>query len=388
MTVALRAKRVFCDKEILQNGWVAFEGERIVSVGTEPPRGATAYDLGNVDLVPGAVDLHSDCLENLAHPRPSASLPLETAMYDLDAYVSSHGVTTNYLCIGLEDDATKHRSDKRALETEALIRELRPRLRADYAIHLRVDITRESQEIVRTFMENGAVALISYMDHTPGQGQYPDEAEWIKFYQSRWGADDATMSERLAAKREGQSRVDAMRVSVATLGREYNAIVAAHDDDSVAAVEEARRLGVNISEFPVNAEAAQAAKRFGIGVLMGAPNARRGRSHLTNLSAREALDLGVLDALASDYHPPSMFAAAYALAAEGLCDLSSAIALVTQGPARIAGLRDRGRIVPGLRADLVAIEVRGAHPVVRQTWVAGKPVLGIDFAAREVSFAS
>jgi len=388
MTVALRAKRVFCNKEILQDAWVAFDGERIVSVGNALPRGAAAYDLGNVDLVPGAVDLHSDCLENLAHPRPSASLPLTAALYDLDAYVTAHGVTTNYLCIGLEDDATKHRSDKRALETEALIREQRPHLRADYAIHLRVDITRESQDIVRTFMENGAVALVSYMDHTPGQGQYPDEADWIKNYQSRWGAGESTLAERLAAKRSGQSRVEAMRVSVATLGREFNAIVAAHDDDSAGAVEEGKRLGVDISEFPVNAEAAQAAKRLGIGVLMGAPNARRGRSHLTNLSAREALELGVLDALASDYHPPSMFGAAYALAAEGLCDLATAIGLVTQGPARIAGLRDRGRILPGLRADLVAIETRGAHPVVRQTWVAGKPALGIDFAAREVSFAS
>jgi len=388
MTTALRAKRVFCDSAIVNDAWVSFEGDQIIAVGADPVNGATAYDLGAVDLVPGAIDLHSDCLENLAHPRPSASLPLEAALYDLDAYVTAHGVTTNYLCIGLEDDATKHRSDKRATQTEALIRETRPRLRASYAIHLRVDITRDSEDIVRTFLRNGCVALVSYMDHTPGQGQYPDEAEWVKNYQARWDAGEATMLERLAAKKSGQLRADEMRKKVAALGRDFGAVIAAHDDDSVASVEQAYLLGVHISEFPVNAEAAMAAARLGIGVMMGAPNARRGRSHLTNLSARDALALGTLDALASDYHPPSMFAAAYSLAAEGACDISAAIGLVTSGPARIADLHDRGRIAPGLRADLVAIEPRGSHPVVRQTWVAGKPVLGFDLAPVEASMAT
>ncbi|MBV8584211.1 MAG: alpha-D-ribose 1-methylphosphonate 5-triphosphate diphosphatase [Candidatus Eremiobacteraeota bacterium] len=388
MIAALHAKRVFADGRILPDGWVSVDGEQIVSVTSEAPAGTMTYDLGDVDLVPGAVDLHSDCLENLAHPRPSASLPLEAALYDLDAYVTAHGVTTNYLCIGLEDDATKHRSDKRALETEALIRRVRPGLRANYAIHLRVDITRDSREIVRTFMRHGAVALISYMDHTPGQGQYPEEDDWKKHYQSRWGAGEATMEERLAAKREGQARVAEMRAMVATMGREFGAIVAAHDDDSAGAVLLARDLGVQISEFPVNAEAAMTATRHGVGVLMGAPNARRGRSHLTNLSAREALALGTLDALASDYHPPSLFAAAYALAGEDLCPLEDAIGLVTAGPARIARLEDRGRIAPGLRADLVAIERRGWHPVVRQTWVGGKPVLGVALSPLETSMAS
>lgn len=375
--ISLRARRVVTEDGILENAWVSIEGERIVAVGAAPPAGAAACDLGAVDLVPGAVDLHSDCLENIAHPRPSASLPLEGALYDLDAYVLAHGVTTNYLCIGLEDDATKHRSDARAAETEALIRRLRPLLRAEYTIHLRVDVTRESADLVREFARNGAVTMISYMDHTPGQGQYPDEADWIKNYQSRWGAAEGVLEERLAAKRSGAARTDAMRAEVAAIARSCGAIVAAHDDDSAAAVARGRELGVGISEFPVNTEAARAAVAAGMGIVMGAPNARRGRSHLTNLSAREALAAGTLDALASDYHPPSMFGAAYALAAEGLCDIGPAIALVTSGPARIAGLGDRGRIAPGLRADLVAIEPRGVHPVVRQTWVRGAPVLGL-----------
>jgi alpha-D-ribose 1-methylphosphonate 5-triphosphate diphosphatase len=385
--IALRAQRIVCSETIVEEAWVVVEGERIAGIETKPPPRARAYDLGRVDLVPGAVDLHCDCLENLAHPRPSASLPLEAALYELDSYVLMHGVTTNYLCIGLEDDATKHRSDARAIETESLVRRLRPTLRADVLVHLRVDVTRESADLVRELVEHGIVGLISYMDHTPGQGQYPDEEGWRRHYQSRWGASDEVMERRLAAKRSGRSRTDAMRAEIAEIGRRYGVIVAAHDDDCASAIERGRLLGVRISEFPVNAEAALAAARSGIGIVMGAPNARRGRSHLTNLSAREALRLGVLDALASDYHPPSMFAAAYLLAAEGLCEFTKAIALVTSGPARLAGLYDRGRIAPGMRADLAAIELRAGHPVVRQTWVRGVPVLGV-VPALEGSHAS
>jgi alpha-D-ribose 1-methylphosphonate 5-triphosphate diphosphatase len=385
--IALRARRVVCDDRSLADAWVSIDGALIAAIGDRPAAGARCYDLGDRDLVPGAVDLHSDCLENLAHPRPSAALPLESALYDFDAYVLSHGVTTNYLCIGLEDDATKHRSDKRAIETEALIRERRGGLRADYAIHLRVDVTRDSNDLVRELVGNGVVGLLSYMDHTPGQGQYPDEADWLEHYQSRWGAGSDVLAERLAAKRSGQTRTDAMRAELAAIGHAAGIPVAAHDDDSVGAVRRGEALGVRISEFPVNAQAARAAAAAGIGIVMGAPNARRGRSHLTNLSAREALALGTLDALASDYHPPSVFAAAYMLAAEQLCSFEAAIALVSSGPARVVGLTDRGRIAPGMRADLVAIEARGVHPVVRQTWVAGVPVLGLDRDALEVAIA-
>ncbi len=103
--------------------------------------------------------------------------------------------------------------------------------------------------------------------------------------------------------------------------------------------------------------------------------------------AREALAAGLLTGLASDYHPPSLLAAAYQVADAGLCSWAEGMGLCTSGPAGMAGLDDRGRIAPRLRADLVAVGrlsgpgVRGCspggQPVVRQTWVDGRPVLGL-----------
>jgi len=65
---------------------------------------------------------------------------------------------------------------------------------------------------------------------------------------------------------------------------------------------------------------------------------------------------GLVTALASDYHPPSLARAAFALADAGTCDLAAAWALVSRGPAQMLGLEDRGALCPGLRADLTVVE--------------------------------
>ena len=59
----------------------------------------------------------------------------------------------------------------------------------------------------------------------------------------------------------------------------------------------------------------------------------------------------------------------------GICgDWPRAMACVTATPAAAAGLSDRGRLVPGLRADLIRFRLLGATPALRQTWVRGERV--------------
>lgn len=380
--IALRARRVLVDGIAREGWWVSIAGERIADVGPEPARGARQIDLGEVDLVPGFIDLHSDCLDKLVHPRPTANLPLEAALFELDAMLVAHGITTNFLCIAFEEDARKHRSEEHGVAIASALGAVHASLRCDNKIHVRVDVCGDVIGTARRVASSGHVWLMSYMDHTPGTGQYPDLQVWREQYISVARATEEEIDQKLALRRERQQMGDVMRERVAQIVSDNGLVLASHDDDSVAAVARAVRLGAKISEFPVNAVAARACVEAGLGTVMGAPNARRGRSHVTNLSAREAIAEGWLDALASDFHPPSLLAAVYQLAAEDVCSWPQAVALVTSGPARIAQLHDRGRIEAGLRADLTAIDPTLVHPVVRQTWVAGVPVLG---AMRETS---
>jgi alpha-D-ribose 1-methylphosphonate 5-triphosphate diphosphatase len=352
--------------------WVSIEGDTIAAVGPEPL--GEPVDLGPVDLLPGLVDLHVDTLAKKVFPRPSTELPLEAGLIDFDLEAVAYGITTPFLCVAFEEDSTKHRSvaqARRIVETAAaLVKELV----TDVRLHLRVDVTGEQTSATAVEMAAaypGLVGLVSYMDHTPGQGQYPDEASWRVSYGSSDGVSAIELDRRLAAKLAGANRTDEGRRMLADVARRYGCALAAHDDDSAEAVAHGKRLGARISEFPVNREAAEAAHTTGLGTVMGAPNARRGRSHLTNLSARDALDAGCLDALASDYHPPSMLAAVYQLA--DTFGWEESVALVTSGPARLAGLADRGRIEVGRRADLIAVSP-GDCPTVRATWIRGREV--------------
>ncbi|EPX76329.1 amidohydrolase 3 [Salipiger mucosus DSM 16094] len=91
-------------------------------------------------------------------------------------------------------------------------------------------------------------------------------------------------------------------------------------------------------------------------MVLGAPNVVRGASHAGNVAAAELVAEGLCDALASDYHYPAPARAAWRCVELGLLDEAQAWALVSERPARLLGLTDRGRLVPGQRADLVVME--------------------------------
>jgi len=111
--------------------------------------------------------------------------------------------------------------------------------------------------------------------------------------------------------------------------------------------------------------------------VMGAPNLVRGGSLWDNLSARDAIEAGVLDALCSDYHPASLLAAPFVDTGESL---STRVNRVTRNPADIAGLHDRGRIEIGARADLVVVDPTPT-PTVERAFVAGSEVIRTDQGA-------
>jgi alpha-D-ribose 1-methylphosphonate 5-triphosphate diphosphatase len=60
---------------------------------------------------------------------------------------------------------------------------------------------------------------------------------------------------------------------------------------------------------------------------------------------------------------------------EDASSLPRALAMVTSTPARTVGLDDRGRIMTGLRADLVRIQRMEGVPVVRSVWREGQRVV-------------
>ena len=121
--------------------------------------------------------------------------------------------------------------------------------------------------------------------------------------------------------------------------------LASHDDRTEEEIAENAADGIRISEFPVTMAAARAAKAAGMDVIAGAPNIVRGGSHSGNVAAADLLASEAVDAFASDY-VPTAWSRRRSCAPIGI-GLPRAIAMVSEQPARLAGLTDRGRIAPG-----------------------------------------
>ncbi|MDF2714412.1 MAG: alpha-D-ribose 1-methylphosphonate 5-triphosphate diphosphatase, partial [Paenibacillus sp.] len=115
-------------------------------------------------------------------------------------------------------------------------------------------------------------------------------------------------------------------------------------------------------------------------------NVMLGRSHSNNLSAREAIDAGVVDMLCSDYYPPAMLQAVFSLHRQGM-GLPEAVNLVSLGPAKALGIdRDYGSIAPGKAADLLLVRAEEGRPVIETVLVGGHPVCRMAYRHAETAW--
>jgi alpha-D-ribose 1-methylphosphonate 5-triphosphate diphosphatase len=338
-----------------------------------------AVDLEGDFLAPGLIECHTDNLERHFLPRPNVIWPNGlAAALGHDSQMAAAGVTTVYdaVSVGFYDSRTQFRKTLFRTMIDAVRTGVRENLfRLDHRIHLRCELSDPGliQEL-ETDLDLPLVKLASLMDHTPGQRQWHNTHLYREFRRKKnsqvWT--DEEFDEYLAGRRDDQTKfVVPGRAAIGALGRARNIRIASHDDTTVADVEESYADGIAISEFPTTLEAARRAREFGMQIVMGAPNVVLGRSHSGNASAASLADVGLLDLLTSDYVPASLLHAPFILADRGM-PLHEAVAKVTANPADSIGMADRGRLKPGLRADLLRVRLVGGQPVIRGTWVAGR----------------
>lgn len=373
MTMILTNAQVVTPRGVLSGTVLVVDG-RIAEVQPGRTNAPAARDLEGDYLLPGAVDLHTDNLERHAWPRPNAPWPSRQALLIHDAQCAAAGVTTVFDALKCGDDGSRpYRNavfrnavaDLRALGGEGL-------LRSDHFLHLRCELLAgEMLGMVRDVIDDAQVRLMSLTDHGPGVGQFASR----EAYHARWGReglDPATIDRRMEeqlARRTMLREPNAQALLQLAAGRPI--VLASHDDRSEGEVAANHAAGIAVSEFPVTEEAARAAKALGMQVVAGAPNIVRGGSHSGNVSAVALLGLGAVDVLASDYVPSSLIAAAFRCVNDGDCSLPEAVALVSEHPARLVGLSDRGSLQPGKRADMVRVRLHDGVAVVRETWKAG-----------------
>lgn len=377
ITAFCNARLVMPDREM--TGTLSVRDGLIAALDATPAAPPGAVDLEGDYLLPGLVDLHTDNLENHYQPRPKVYWDPVAAAVNHDGEVAVSGITTVFdaLCLGLTEKGELRASHLRPLVGGIAGARAAGMLRADHRIHLRCEVIGPRVlDQLATFDDDPLVGLVSVMDHAPGQRQTADVDVWYRLRREVDGMSDAEAKadfERLtAASRELGPR---QRRAVAGWARDRRLGLASHDDQTAGHVAESADIGCTIAEFPTTIEAARASRELGLSVMMGGPNLVRGRSSYGNVTARDLAAAGLLDIVSSDYVPASMLHAAFVLARSVPgWDLPRAVATVTAAPAACAGLADRGRLAPGLRADLVRVREVDGRPVVRGVWAAGERV--------------
>lgn len=341
---------------------------------------SNGYDLDGDYLIPGLVELHTDNLEKHYEPRRRVYWDPIAAAVNHDAVIATSGITTVYdaLCLGLTENGELRSEHLRPMVDGILAARSAGMFRADHRLHLRCEVIGETvlDQLAGFEGDDGLIGIISLMDHAPGQRQTANVEYWRQYTRATVGLSDAEMDAEFDRLRSASDTIGPrQRQTIAAWAQARGQVLASHDDETVAHVEESRDLGCTIAEFPTTKAAADASRQHGLSILMGAPNLVRGKSTSGNVTALELASRDLLDIISSDYVPASLIPAAFKLVetVDGW-DLPRAIATMTDTPARVAGLQDRGRIEVGLRADLAQVRLVDGHPVVRGVWREGSRV--------------
>jgi alpha-D-ribose 1-methylphosphonate 5-triphosphate diphosphatase len=374
--LALTNARIVLDDGVIHGTLIARNGLiRLVDEGsTQAPN---AIDCEGDYVIPGLIELHTDNLEKHLMPRAGVIWPSIPAVLTHDAQVVAAGITTVFdaLSVGDVEEESVRIDTLRSTYDAILQGQDTGALRADHWIHLRCELAYPRLlETLEPLMDHGSVRLVSLMDHTPGQRQYRDLAQYRKYYSKNhmtWSEEEfaAVVQRRTELQAQYSARHES---AVLTMIHGRNVVLASHDDTDAQQVQHAQRIGVTISEFPTTQEAADAAHAHGLTTIMGAPNVVRGGSHSGNVAALELARTDRLDMLSSDYVPASLLHGAFLLHTHAGWSMPKAMATVSRNPARALGFDDRGSLKAGMRADVVRMRTVDGLPIVRNVWVNGQ----------------
>jgi alpha-D-ribose 1-methylphosphonate 5-triphosphate diphosphatase len=376
---------------ILTNAQIVLPDEVINGTLTIDQGVIQSIDQGGVNLpgvidcqggyvTPGMIELHTDNMEKHFTPRPGVAWPGIQAFKVHDAQMISAGITTVFDAVSIGDviegsERLNNLTRMVAALTESKARRLS---RAEHLLHLRCEVSHaDTLEMFLSLMEGNTAQLVSVMDHSPGQRQFASLEKYRQYYQGKYKLSDSELASFIERQTEASRQYsDPYRKAICALCNQRSIPLASHDDATQAHVDESHDLNMVVAEFPTTAEAAIAAHKKGMFVMMGAPNVVRGGSHSGNIAAYELASEGVLDILSSDYYPASLLDAAFKIAEldSNDYDLPAAVSLVTRNPADAVKLKDRGRIESGAQADLIWSNRTNDHIHIEHVWKAGKRV--------------
>lgn len=326
----------------------------IEAIGTDGGNGR-AFDARGLYVLPGIVDIHGDAFERQLMPRPGVGFPIDVALVDSDRQAVANGITTIFHGVTWSWEPGLRGADNARGMVEA-IETLRPELGADTHCHLRFEtFNLDAETEVTEWLVQRRIGMLGFNDHMPGDNT-PPRTRKVAQMAERAGLSPEDFTVLVARLRARSNEVPGSIARLAAAANAAKVATLSHDDMSPEQRRWFRDLDCRLAEFPTTLETAADAIQAGDDVVMGAPNVVRGGSHIGWIGAADMIGRGFCTILASDYYYPALLLAAFRLAADDVVPLQKAWAFVSEHPARAAGLRDRGVLAAGRRADVIVVD--------------------------------
>jgi len=389
--IAIKNGKIVTPDEVIEGKILLLDQDRVFGFTDDPGclEGVEkVVDAYGRYVMPGIIDVHSDRMEQYIQPRPTAQMDFEFAFKVFERDLLGAGVTTMYHSIALYRSEFFGKSTLRKKENVQKIADLIASLHLrnhliHHRFHLRIEIDNlEAYDITRDMIEQGKVHLISFMDHTPGQGQYKSLAVYQEIITKYEGMEIGSLGiDGILEHHKNKEILSVEQLEeLARLAREKRIPVASHDDDTDKKLALNKKMGVDISEFPVSLEIAKAAKAQGFSTVVGAANILRGSSHAGNMSATEAVFEDCADMLCSDYYPAAILHSIFVMHEKHAVPLHEMVNKATLNPAKALKIdADYGSVEAGKKADLLIVELMDGYPVITHAFVEGKTTSRIEY---------
>lgn len=383
--------QIITENGFLSDHTIVIEDDQIIKIiSTNEMNSYQDYEVIDAKggyISPGFVDIHSDYIENIISPRPTSLMDFDLGIREAERILITHGITTMFHSLSIyKDDGYSHKVIRNPENVNRLIDEISKTHGNKHLIRNRLHARFEIDNIyeVDTLIQNikdGKVHLVSFMDHTPGQGQYRDleiYRETLKGYQAM--SDE--QANKIIENHQNKEKLTLDKIQeIAAIALDHNIAIASHDDDHVDKLSLVKSYGTTISEFPTTLAVAKKAKELGLLTIAGAPNILLGGSHSGNLSAAEAITHGTIDILCSDYYPAALLHSIFYLHEKHNQDLHEMFQLVTLNPAKAVKMDHLiGSIKEGKKADIIIIEkMDNGFPVVTAAIVDGQLITRTNY---------
>ena len=386
--IAIKNGRIITPSKIIEDKILFIDNDRIKGFSGGTDNAERVVNARGRFVMPGLIDVHSDKIEQYIQPRPTSQVDFEFALKICERDLLSAGITTMYHSLSLfKDDIFGKcllKSKDNVQKIADLISDIHLRNHLiHHRLHLRIEIDNlEAFDIVRDMIIQGKANLISFMDHTPGQGQYRSLAIYHDTISKYNGKEiDSLGFDGVMEHHKNKSTLSfAQLKELAGLAHKKGTAVASHDDDTNEKLALNRDIGADISEFPITLSAAKSAKSLGFYTVVGSANILRGYSHAGNLSAAEAILANCADIICSDYYPAAILHSIFHMNEKYEVPLPQMVNMATLTPAKAMKTdKDYGSIEPGKKADLLIVDVLDGYPVVTHAFVDGNPTSRIEY---------